>query len=110
MVLRSFIGDNISIDGRMIGYRIVTASDYLEVIGLSEEEIEIFSEKNNDIYILINQIIGLSHSHWLLRRTSHSCGSLSDNIYNLKLKLINELKSNYNYSFDIDLFESYCEY
>lgn len=110
MVLRSFVGDNISIDGRMIGYRIVTASDYLEVIGLSDSEIEIFGEENNNIYSLINQVIALSHSHWLLRRTSHSCGSLSDNIYNLKLRLINELKVNYNYNFDIDLFESYCSY
>ena len=110
MVLRSFIGDSISIDGRMIGYRIETASDYLEVLGFSEDEIETFSEENPDIYTLINQVIGLSHSHWLLRRTSHSCGSLSDNIYSLKLRLINELQSNYNYIFDFDLFESYCEY
>ena len=74
-MLRNYIGDDIKIDGRMIGYRIVTASDYLEEKGLNEEEIEKFSEDNYEIYELITQIIAVKHSCWLLRRTSHSCGT-----------------------------------
>ncbi|NRU52477.1 hypothetical protein [Clostridium beijerinckii] len=108
-MIRSYIGDGIKIDGRMIGYRIVTVSDYLEMKGLSDEEIEKFSDDNDEICELITQIIAVKHSCWLLRRTSHSCGSLSNGMYQLKLKLINELKEKYEYDFDDELMEEYCE-
>lgn len=107
-MLRDFIGDKIKIDGRMIGYRIFTAVGYLKAKGLSREEIENFSEENYEIYELITQIIVVKHSCWLFRRTSYSCGSLSDGMYNIKLKLINELKDKYNYDFDDNLMEEYC--
>lgn len=107
-MLREFIGDGIKIDGRMIGYRIFTVSGYLEVKGLNKEEIENFVENNYEISELITQIIAVKHSCWLLRRTRYSCGSLSEGMFNLKLKLINELKEKYDYDFDDDLMEEYC--
>lgn len=106
--MRDFIGDRIKIDGRTIGYRIYTAYEYLKVKGLDDEEIEDFAENNYKIYELINQIIAVKQSCWLLRRTSYSCQSLSDGMYNLKLRLINELKDKYNYDFDDILMEKYC--
>lgn len=106
--MRDFIGDNIIIDGRMIGYRVHTAYEYLKLKGLDEEEIEDFQENKYDIYELITQIIAVKQSCWLLRRTRYSCGSLSDGMLDLKYKLINELKENYDYDFDDDLMEKYC--
>jgi hypothetical protein len=106
--MRDFIGDHIEIDGRMIGYRISTASEYLMAKGLDEEEVEDFSEANYDIYKLINQIIAIKQSCWILRRTSYSCGSLSDDMLDLKYKLINELKELYDYDFDDEIMEEYC--
>lgn len=107
-MLRDFIGDKIKIDGRMIGYRIFTAAGYLELKGLNREEIDNFTDNNYEIYQLITQIIALKHSCWLLKRTSHSCESLSDGLYTLKLRLIKELKQKYNYDFDDELMEKYC--
>lgn len=108
-MIRSYIGDGIKIDGRMIGYRIFNNEGYLEAKGLTDEEIEEFIENNDEICELITQIIAVKHSCWLLRRTSYSCGSLSDGMYQLKLKLINELKEKYEYDFDDKLMEEYCE-
>lgn len=104
-MLRDFIGDKIDIDGRMIEYRLVTVSDYLEAKGMSEEEIEKFSDDRCEAYQMINQIMALKQSCYLLRRTSHSCGSLSDDLYSLKLRLIQELKDIHNFEFDDDFVE-----
>lgn len=106
--MREFIGDSISIDGRMIGYRIVTVSDYLNEKGLSEEEIEDFANNTPEIHQLINQIIAVKQSCWLLRRTSHSCGSLSYDMLELKEKLMSELKEKHGYNFDDVLMEEHC--
>lgn len=103
--MRDYIGDHIKIDGRMIGYRLFTAYSYLEAKGLDKDEIEEF---DLDIYTLINQIIAIKQSCWLLRRTSYSCGSLSDDMLDLKCRLIYELKDKYNYDFDEELMEEYC--
>lgn len=110
MALREYIGDGIRIDGRMIPYRIVTACDYLEIIGMTEEEIEDFAEKKYETYKLINQIIAIKQSCFLLRHTNYSCGSLSDHLIDLRDRLIVELKDKYNFDFDNDLMESdeYC--
>lgn len=106
--IRDFIGDHIHIDGRMIGYRIETAHDYFRAQGMNEKEMEDFIEEHHEIKKLVNQIIAVKHSCWLLRRTSYSCQSLSDDMYDLKEKLILELKNKYNYEFDDDLMEKYC--
>ncbi|WP_206459386.1 hypothetical protein [Anaerovorax sp. IOR16] len=104
-MLRDFIGDNISIDGRMIEYRIVTVYDYLEAKNYTNEQIEEFCNNYYEIYQRINQILALKQSCYLLRRTSHSCGSLSDDLFQLKLRLIKELKERYNFEFDDDFVE-----
>lgn len=107
-MLREYIGDRIHIDGRMIGYRIASVNDYFEQKGFSKEEINNLKENHYEMCQLINQIIAVKQSCWLLRRTSYSCGSLSDDMYQLKLKLMLELKEKYNYVFDDDLMEEYC--
>lgn len=108
--LRQFIGDGIQIDGRMIGYRLWNANQYLAMKhGMSEEEVEKFVDKNYDIYQQICQIMALKQSCYLLRRVSYSCQSLSDGLYSLKMKLIHELRDKHNFEFDDDFVESYCE-
>jgi hypothetical protein len=42
--MRAFIGENISIDGRMIPYQLVTASDYFYAKDYPETKIEGFYE------------------------------------------------------------------
>lgn len=103
--MRDFIGDDIEIDGRMIQYQLVTASDYLEAKGWSEEEIESLQDTQWPVYERLTQIMALKQACFLLRRTSHSCGSLSDGLYNLKLRLIEELKTEHNFDFDDDFVE-----
>ena len=51
-----------------------------------------FMEDKYEIYQRINQIIALKQSWYLLRRVGCSCGSLSDDLYQLKMRLIHELK------------------
>ena len=108
--MRDFIGDGIHIDGRMIGYRIATAGDYLSAKGLTEKEIDEFGDNHYEIKKMINQILGLKQSCWLFLRTSHSCQLLSDNLCELKNDLIYELKTKYNYEFDEELVEKYCSF
>lgn len=104
-MLREFIGDNIHIDGRMIQYRIYTVYHYLKAKGLTEEQIYDFQTKQYDLYKAINQIMAIKQSCFLLRRTSYSCQSLSDNLYSLKMRLIREVKEKYNFDFDDDFVE-----
>ena len=106
--MREYIPGRISIDGRMIEYRLVTANDYLEAKNKwSDEQIEEFCDKNQETYTLINQIMALKQSCYLMRRVSHSCGSLSDDLYDLKLRLIHELKEKHQFEFDDDFVENY---
>jgi hypothetical protein len=103
--LRDFIGENIHIDGRMIPYRLVTSTDYFEAKNYSEKEIDGFFE--SEVADLVGQIMGLKQSCYLLRHTSHSCQSLSDGLYDLKLRLIHELKDKFSFEFDDDFVENY---
>jgi len=99
--MREYIKSKLIIDGRNIPYPVFTATEYLmEHDGMSENEIEEFIEGNYDLYKKLNQIIALKQSCYLLRRTSYSCGSLSDDLYSLKLELILKLHSLYGYDFD----------
>jgi hypothetical protein len=72
---------------------------------MSQEEIDNFCDDKNEIYTIINQIMALKQSCYLLRRTSYSCGSLAEDLFNLKLKLIQELKDKHNFDFDDDFVE-----
>ena len=106
--MREYISKTISIDGRNIPYMLTTANDYFEErYKWNEQQIEEFIENNYGIYKLVNQIMALKQSCYLMRRVSHSCGSLSEDLYDLKMRLIHELKNNYKYSFDDDFVEKY---
>lgn len=107
---RKYIYNDIRIDGRNIPYTVFTAAGYLIYHdGLSEDEMYDFMEDKYDIYQIINQIIALEQSCYLLRRVSYSCGSLSDDLYQLKSKLIIELKNTYHYEFDDKWMEQLVE-
>lgn len=106
--LRDYIGGKLRIDGRQIPYRISTAYEYLFVKGIvtTEEAVELWIEENEEAYKLLNQIIALKQSCFLLRYTTYSCGSLSDDLYDLKLDFMMDLKKEYGIEFD-DLVETY---
>lgn len=97
--MREYINKPVKIDGRKIPYPVFTAADYLELHDKTED-IDEFMEKNYEIYKTISQIMAIKQSCFLLRNTTHSCQSLSDDLYDLKLRLISELKEKYNYKFD----------
>jgi hypothetical protein len=101
--------DNMHIDGRNIPYQLITAHDYLYAKNeeWSEEDVEKFQEEQCSIYDRITQVMALKQACVLLRHTSHSCQSLSDGLFDLKLELIRELSDKYNYDFDEELVESY---
>lgn len=103
--MREFIGDHIEIDGRMICYRLMSAHGYLRAKKWSQKAIELFAVDQYEIYKLINQIMALKQSCFLLRRTSYSCQSLSDDLYSLKMRLILELKEKHNFDFDDEFVE-----
>lgn len=106
--VREFIGDHIRIDGRMIDYRLVTADDYLQAkYNFTEKQLDDYREEHGQIYDLITQIMALKQSCFLMRRVSHSCGSLSDGLYYLKIRLIHELRDSYHFEFDEQLVEEY---
>lgn len=60
---------------------------------------------NNELYIIINQIIALKQACFLFRRITHSCGSLSSDLFSLKMNLIHKLNKEYNFNFDEDFME-----
>lgn len=97
--MREYINKPVEIDGRKIPYPVFTAADYL-ILHDKIEDLEEYMEKNYEMCRTINQIMAIKQSCFLLRNTSHSCQSLSDDLYELKLRLIGELKEKYNYEFD----------
>ncbi len=105
--MREYLGDRLQIDGRHICYRLVTASDYLLAKGMSEKELEKFVDERGGAYDLVTQIMALKQSCFLLRRTSHSCQSLSEGLYDLKMRLIRELHEEHDFEFDDEFVEKY---
>lgn len=106
--MREYINKEIRIDGRNIPYPVFTAPQYFEMHD-RVENVDDFIEENEDIYTLVTQILALKQSCFLLRRVSHSCQSLSDNLYYLKNRLIAELREKYNYEFDDNWMERLTE-
>lgn len=97
--MRKYIKEKVTIDGRNIPYPVFTASQYLKLHdGISD--VDGFQDAKGEIYERITQILALKQSCFLLLHTTHSCQSLSDGLYDLKLRLITELRDNYNYEFD----------
>lgn len=108
--LRKYTGEkNLHIDGRNIPYQLVTVADYLYAKNEDWEkaDLEKFIEENKTLYLRINQIIALKQACVLFRNTSHSCGSLSEDLFSLKYELITEVKRKFGYEFDEQLMESY---
>ena len=97
--MRDYINRNIRIGGRLIPYPVYTSWEYFELHD-GIEDVEDFVDSNPAIEELVTQILALKQSCFLLRHTTHSCQSLSDSLFSLKLKLIKELKEKYNYNFD----------
>lgn len=104
--MRTYIENRISIDGRNIPYKIFHAQIYLEEKGYTEEEIEELVDSG--VYTVVNQILALKQSCFLLRRVSHSCGSLAVDLIELKYRLIHELRDKHNFEFDEDFVEDNC--
>ena len=104
--MREYIeNENLRIDGRNIPYPIVTATDYF-VYHDKVDNVDEIIDNQPEVAELITQILGLKQSCFLLRHTTHSCQSLPDGLYNLKIRLINELKAKHGYIFDDAWMES----
>lgn len=94
-----------NIDGRNIPYPVFNSAQYFELHD-NIKNVDGFRDKNPGIDTLVTQILALKQGCFLLRHTSHSCQSLSDSLFNLKLRLIAELDEKYGYSFDDGWMES----
>lgn len=103
--MREYMEGPVRIDGRTIPYPVFTSGEYFELHD-KVKNVDDFVEANPEIEELVTQILALKQSCFLLRHTTHSCQSLSDGLYCLKLKLIRELKETYNYEFDDAWMES----
>ena len=98
--MREYIGGNIGIDGRQIPFRIFTADCYLRAKGYSIKQLDRMYDLEYKKIQVLNQIIALKQACFLMRRVNNSCGSLSDDLCDLKNRLIVELKEKYNFDFD----------
>lgn len=100
----------LSIDGRMIPYPLVTAGDYLEAkYGMTVEEVDNFMDNHYEQYTMLNTIIAMKQSCFLLRSTSYSCQSLSDNLYEHKNDMVVKYNERYDEPFDEDFYENYSK-
>ncbi|NDO52055.1 hypothetical protein FMM75_22705 [Lachnospiraceae bacterium MD335] len=97
--MRAYINKELKIDGRNIPYPVFDSAEYFELHD-QIEDVDRFREQNMEIDMLVTQILALKQSCFLLRHTTHSCESLSDGLYQLKLRLIAELEEKYGYKFD----------
>ncbi len=95
-------------DGRMIPYPLVTAGDYLEAkYSMATEEVDNFMDNHYEQYTMLNTIIAMKQSCFLLRSTSYSCQSLSDNLYEHKNDMVAKYNKTYDEPFDEDFYENY---
>lgn len=93
------------IDGRNIPYPVYTSAGYF-MLHDNITDTDRFIDDNPPVEELVTQIIALKQSCFLLRHTTNSCGSLSEGLYQLKLRLIAELQEKYNYLFDDEWMET----
>lgn len=96
--MREYVKGDVSIDGRNIPIRLVTARDYFEAKEFSDEDVDRFVETG--VFHMVNEIMGLKQACFLMRRVSHSCGSLGEDLYSLKGRLISYLKEKHDFDFD----------
>lgn len=98
----------INFDGRMIPYPLVTAGDYLEArYGMTEYEVKNFVDEHREQYSMLNAIIAMKQSCFLLRHTSYSCQSLPDDLCEYKKELVARYNESYDDPFDEDFYENY---
>lgn len=111
MSIRPYIDNkNLHIDGRMIPYPLATAIDYLEVkYGMTQEELDSFMDNHYEQLTMLNTIIAMKQSCFLLRHTTYSCQSLSDDLYAYKNDMIARYNKTYDEPFDEDFYENYKE-
>ncbi len=109
MSIRPYIDNKrLSIDGRMIPYPLATAGDYLEAkYSMTAEEVDSFIDNHYEQYTMLNTIIAMKQSCFLLRSTSYSCQSLSDNLYEHKKDMVAKYNETYDEPFDEDFYENY---
>lgn len=112
MSIRPYIDNKkLSIDGRMIPYPLVTAGDYLEVLhNMTQDEVDKFVDEHYEQYTMLNTIIAMKQSCFLLRNVSYSCQSLSDNLYEHKNEMVAKYNETYDVPFDEDFYENYSEF
>lgn len=109
MSIRPYIDNkNLHIDGRMIPYPLATAIDYLEArYGMTQEELDSFTNNHYEQLTMLNTIIAMKQSCFLLRHTTYSCKSLSDDLYAHKNDMIARYNKTYDEPFDEDFYENY---
>lgn len=110
MSIRPYIDNKkLSIDGRMIPYPLVTAFDYLEAKNgeMAEEERDEFVDKHYGQLVMLNTIIAMKQSCFLLRHTAYSNQSLSDDLYKHKNEMVAKYNETYDEPFDEDFYENY---
>lgn len=111
MSIRPYIDKELRIDGRTIPYPLVTAGDYLEARhNMTQDEVDKFMDEHYEQYTLLNAIIAMKQSCFLLRHTEYSCGSLSDCLYAHKNEMIVKYNETYDEPFDEDFYEDYREF
>ena len=111
MSIRPYIDNKrLHIDGRMIPYPLVNASDYLEEkFGMKDNEIESFIDNHYKQYTMLNTIIAMKQSCFLLRHVGYSCGSLASDLYDHKKEMVAEYNKTYDPPFDEDFYENYSK-
>lgn len=103
--MREYINFDITIDGRMIPHPVFTSSQYF-ILHDNIDNVDNYIDANPEIDELVTQILALKQSYFLLRHTTHSCQSLSDGLYFLKMKIIKELAEKHRYIFDDEWMET----
>lgn len=111
MSIRPYIDNKkLSIDGRMIPYPLVMAGDYLEARhNMTQDEVDKFMDEHYEQYTMLNTIIAMKQSCFLLRNVSYSCGSLSDDLYKHKNDMVAQYNETYDIPFDEDFYENYSK-
>jgi hypothetical protein len=111
--IRPCIGNtDLSIDGRMIPYPLVSAEEYLMARheNMTDEDMDEFVENHYGQYSMLNAIIAMKQSCFLLRHTKYSCDSLADHLYAHKNDMIAKYNETYqDEPFDEDFYEHYID-
>lgn len=110
--IRPYIGsDGLRIDGRKIPYPLVNSRDYLiaKQPKMTDEEYDKWMDTNYEQNQMLNTIIAIKQSCFLLRHTEYSCDSLSDDLCQHKNEMVAAYNEKYpDEPFDESFYEDYC--